>query len=89
MWLGKHDTINVQTKDLGRVTGLNVEALCLPCVTSDDGEILPSNSEDGTTVRRVGIEVSGLRRLHRRSVEMGHGGGERHGHCSTGHREEC
>ena len=48
----------VQSENFGSVTCLNAVSLTLPCVTRNDREVRTGDGEDGTSVRRVGIELS-------------------------------
>lgn len=48
----------LQSEDLWRVSRLDAEALALPGVTCDDGKVCACNSEDGSAILCVGIELS-------------------------------
>lgn len=65
---------DIQSEDLGRISGLDVEALGLARVASDDAEVLAGDCEDGAAVVAVGVELV-LLGLLVVVVVVGRGGG--------------
>ena len=48
----------VQSENLWSKTRLDVVSFALPCITSDDGEVLTRDCEDGPSVLRVWVEAA-------------------------------